>query len=77
MDATAVPVVGVERSDTKPSHVTWYRDRGIASVDNVDDVAGRVALVFALAGRASGAYGVKGTAEGILPRVVEGQTSTG
>jgi hypothetical protein len=76
MDATSIPVVGVERTDTDPSHVTWYRDRGIASVDDVDDVAGRVALVFALAGRASGAYGVKGTAEGILPRVVEGQATT-
>ena len=76
LDATSVPVVGVERTDTTPSHVGWYRDRGIASVDDVDDVAGRVALVFALAGRASGAYGVKGSAEGILPRVVEGQTST-
>jgi len=51
MDATSIPVVGVERTDTKPSHVSWYRDRGIASVDDVDDVAGRVALVFALAGR--------------------------
>jgi hypothetical protein len=77
LDGTGLPVVGVERSDTAPSHVTWYRDQGIASVDNVDDVAGRVALVFALAGRASGAYGTKGTAEGILPRVVEGQTTTG
>jgi hypothetical protein len=77
MDATSVPVVGVERTDTKPSHVTWYRDRGIASVDDVDDVAGRVALVFALAGRASGAYGVKGTAEGILPRIVDQTTTTG
>jgi hypothetical protein len=77
MDASSVPVVGVERTDTKPSHITWYRDRGIASVDDVDDVAGQVALVFALAGRASGAYGVKGTAEGILPRVVDQTTSTG
>jgi hypothetical protein len=73
---TEVPVVGAERTDTKPSHVSWYRDRGLASVDDVDDVAGRVALVYALAGRADGAYGVKGTAEGILPRVVEGQTTT-
>ena len=76
LDATSVPVVGVERSDTKPSHISWYRDQGIASVDNVDDVAGRVALVFALAGHASGAYGVKGSAEGILPKVVEGQATT-
>src|SRR4051795_11671045 len=75
-DDTEIPVVGAERTDTKPSHVSWYRDRGLASVDDVDDVAGRVALVYALAGRADGAYGVKGSAEGILPRVVEGQSTT-
>jgi hypothetical protein len=73
---TEIPVVGAERTDTEPSHVAWYRDRGLASVDDVDAVAGRVALVYALAGRADGAYGVKATAEGILPRVVEGQTTT-
>ena len=73
---TELPLVGAERTDTQPSHVGWYRDRGFASVDDVDDVAGRVALVYALAGRADGAYGVKSSAEGILPRVVEGQTTT-
>jgi len=73
---TEIPLVGAERTDTTPSHVSWYRDRGLASVDDVDDVAGRVALVYTLAGRADGAYGVKSSAEGILPRVVEGQTTT-
>jgi Copper transport outer membrane protein, MctB len=76
LNGTDIPVVGAERTDTDPSHVSWYRDRGVASVDDVDDVAGRVALVYALAGRADGAYGVKGSAEGILPRVVEGQVPT-
>jgi hypothetical protein len=71
-----IPIVGAERIDTKPSHVSWYRDRGLASVDDVDDVAGRVALVYLLAGRADGAYGVKSSAEGILPRVVDGQATT-
>ena len=74
--ATNIPVVGAEQIETTPSQVPWYHDRGIASVDDVDDIAGRVALVYALAGRAEGAYGVKSSAEGILPRVVEGQTTT-
>jgi Copper transport outer membrane protein, MctB len=77
MRETQAPAVGVELTDTDPSHVGWYRDRGIASVDDVDDVSGRVALVYTLTGRADGAYGVKGSAEGILPRVVEGQDSSG
>jgi hypothetical protein len=76
LGATDIPVVGAEATETKPSQVGWYHDRGIASVDDVDDIAGRVAIVYALAGRAEGAYGVKSTAEGILPRVVEGQTTT-
>ena len=71
-----ITLVGAERTDTDPSHVSWYRERGMASVDDVDQVAGRVALVYALAGRADGAYGVKSTAEGILPRVVDGQGAT-
>jgi hypothetical protein len=65
-DAT---VVGVEELDTDPSQVSWYRDREIASVDSIDRLSGRTALVFALAG-AGGAYGVKSSAEALLPPVV-------
>jgi hypothetical protein len=68
---TDAPVVGVEELDTDPSQVGWYRDRGLASVDSVDEVSGRAALVFALAG-ADGAYGLKSSAEALLPRVVGG-----
>jgi hypothetical protein len=71
-----IPIVGAERTDDTTSNVPWYRDRGMASVDDVDEVAGRVSLVYALSGRADGAYGVKSTAEGILPRIVDGQTTT-
>lgn len=65
-DAT---VVGVERLATDPSQVGWYREQGIASVDSVDRISGKAALVFALGG-ADGAYGVKSSAEALLPRVV-------
>jgi hypothetical protein len=67
-----VPTVGVELSSTNPSQVTWYRARDISSVDDLDLLAGRVALAFTLAG-AHGAYGEKSTAEsGLLPRVAGG-----
>ena len=60
-------VVGVERTETKPSQVGWYRDHDIASVDDVDQLPGRAALVFALAG-ADGAYGTKSSADALLPK---------
>ena len=71
LNGTDVPVVGVEQLDTDPSQIGWYRDRGLASVDSVDQLSGRAALVFALAG-ADGAYGLKSSAEALLPRVVGG-----
>lgn len=71
MNRTDVPVVGVEELDTDPSQVGWYRSRGMASVDSIDQVSGRAALVFSLAG-ADGAFGLKSSAEALLPRVVGG-----
>jgi hypothetical protein len=64
-----VPVVGVETRDQNPSQVRWFRDRDTSTVDNVDEQAGRAALVFVLAG-AEGAWGRKDTAQGLLPPVV-------
>ena len=45
----------------------WYADRGLSSVDDVDLVGGRVALALALAG-ADGSFGVKKTAQDLLPK---------
>ena len=64
--ASGLPAVGVELTRTEPSNVGWYRDRRLTSVDNLDDVAGRAALVFALQG-AEGAFGSKGSAQALLP----------
>jgi hypothetical protein len=66
--ATGVKVVGVERRASDPSHVGWFRDRELSSVDNVDEQAGRAALVFVLAG-AQGAYGRGDGAQALLPPV--------
>jgi hypothetical protein len=71
LNRTDVPVVGVEQLDTDPSQVSWYRDHSLASVDSVDQLSGQAALVFSLAG-ADGAYGLKSSAEALLPRVVGG-----
>ncbi len=71
LGARNVSVVGVEETSTEPSQISWYRSHRLASVDDVDRLAGKVALVFTLAG-ASGAYGVKDSAEALLPKAVTG-----
>ena len=64
-----VPAVGVELTSTQPSQVPWYKAENLASVDDLDTVAGRAALAFALGGD-HGAYGVKSSADSLLPSVV-------
>jgi Copper transport outer membrane protein, MctB len=63
----AIPVVGVERSDADVSQIGFFNTAGVtATVDSVDLVSGRVALVYALNG-SEGNYGVKATADRLLP----------
>jgi hypothetical protein len=63
----AIPVVGVERSDADPSSIGFFNSAGLtATVDSVDLVSGRVALVYALNG-SEGNYGIKATADRLLP----------
>jgi hypothetical protein len=66
--AAGVTAVGVELRDTEPSQVPWYKGRNISSVDDLDALAGQAALVYALAGH-HGAFGVKSTADSLLPSV--------
>lgn len=67
--ATGVNAVGIEERDSDPSFVGWYRDRDLSSVDNIDETAGRAALVFVLEG-SDGAFGRRGSAQALLPPVV-------
>jgi hypothetical protein len=70
MVASDIPTVGIETTDTDPSQIPWYRDNDLASIDDIDELAGRAALVFTLQGGADGAYGVKSTADGgLLPDI--------
>ena len=66
---TGIKVVGVERRESDPSSIGWYRDREMSTVDNIDEQAGRAAMVFVLAG-AQGAYGRDEGAQDLLPPVV-------
>jgi hypothetical protein len=66
LQATGATVVGVETTGVDDSSVPFFQDAGIASVDDLDLVAGRVAMVFSLLG-ARGSFGVKETADRLLP----------
>lgn len=66
--AANVPAVGVELSGTQPSQIPWYRGKGISSVDDLDSLAGQAALDYALAG-ARGSFGIKSTANSLLPSI--------
>jgi hypothetical protein len=69
LEDAGVTVVGVERSDEEASSVGAFEEHGISSVDNVDSLAGRVALVFALDGT-EGTFGTKETADRLLPELL-------
>jgi len=74
--AVGVPTVGVELSDTEPSQVPWYKSQGVSSVDDLDALAGQAALLYALVNRSPGrhAYGIKSSADSLLPNVVSGSS---
>lgn len=64
--ATRAPAVGVETSTDDSSSISFFQANDLPSVDDVDLVAGRLALVLALLG-AEGSFGVKGSADSLLP----------
>jgi hypothetical protein len=65
----SVPVVGVERTGADPSSVPYFRDRGISAVNDVDAVAGQVALAMLLAGGRPGEYGVGDDVDAVTPPI--------
>jgi hypothetical protein len=73
---TGATVVGAERSDAPVSSVQFFADGQLATVDNIDQLAGRVALVYTLGGT-EGDYGVKETADGLLPDLLSPASQSG
>jgi hypothetical protein len=71
-----VRVVGAEREDTDPSSIEFFDAQGLATVDNIDQLPGKVALVLALDG-ADGDFGVKDTADSLLPDLIEPSPTVG
>ncbi|HXR30923.1 MAG TPA: copper transporter [Solirubrobacterales bacterium] len=66
VEGTRTAAVGVETSSDETSSISFFTGNDLASVDDVELTAGQVAMVFALLG-AEGSFGVKGTADRLLP----------
>lgn len=66
---SGVTAVAVERSDVSESSIRFFAQFDLATVDSVDLVSGRVALVFALLG-AEGSFGIKESADTLLPELL-------
>ncbi|MEX2105516.1 MAG: copper transporter [Solirubrobacterales bacterium] len=64
--ATRAPAVGIETTTTEPSSISFFQGNDLSSVDNVEDSAGKLAMVFAMLG-AEGSFGVKSSADRLLP----------
>ena len=76
--STRARVVGIETAAADPSTVGYLRDRNLTTVDNIDQPAGKVSLVYALNG-SEGAFGVKSGATRLLPELLKpaGAAQTG
>ena len=61
-----IPVVCVEETDVSLSYIKDYQRKSVSTVDNIDTAPGQLALVLALGGQ-PGNYGVKSTAQMLLP----------
>lgn len=72
LQQSGVPVVGVETTTEDASAIDLYRAQGVSSVDDVETLAGRVALALVLGSDnpSPGHYGVKDSAtDGVAPPI--------
>jgi hypothetical protein len=67
--AAGRPAVGVELRTTEPSTISTFESHDIPSSDSLELTSGKIAAVFALLG-AEGNFGVKDSADALLPDVV-------
>ncbi len=66
---SGVPVVGVENSGTTTTAIGIYRRHGLSSVDDLDTATGRLAVALLLAGGEEGQYGLRESADGLMPPI--------
>jgi hypothetical protein len=61
-----IPLMVIEKSNTKHSGMTFYKELGISTVDNVDTKLGQIAMFMVLNGK-EGHFGEKVTADSLIP----------
>lgn len=61
-----IPMVGIEKLFVNYSYIPIYKNFKISSIDNIDTLMGKIALVLTIEGR-SGHYGSKPTADELFP----------
>jgi copper transport outer membrane protein MctB len=77
LESTGLPVVGVQSTGAE-ADLALFRQQGVSSVDDVDTLAGRLALALLLEGAQPGHYGVKDSAtDGVAPPIEPVTTTTG
>lgn len=75
LEDSGVPVVGAQTTSAEDD-LALFRQQGVSSVDDVDALAGRVALALLLAGGQPGQYGVKDAATGGVAPPIESVPTT-
>lgn len=63
-----IPLIGIEKIKASYSYMENYKSFRISTIDNIDTIMGKVSLILAMEGR-PGHYGVKHTAEELLPNL--------
>ena len=69
LGSTGEPVVGVEPARVEQSAIPVFQRHQLSTVDGIDTELGQLALVLLLGDAKPGDYGVRDTAEGILPPI--------
>lgn len=67
--STGEPVIGVEPTRVERSAIAVFQRHQLSTVDGIDTELGQLALVLLLGGARPGDYGVRDTADGILPPI--------
>lgn len=61
-------IVGVESSESKVSYIELYSEKKIATIDNINEGSGQLALILTLkSGNIVDDFGVKNTAKSLIP----------
>lgn len=66
LKASNIPMIAIERSDKKVSSISYYKEKGISSVDNINTKYGKIAMIMVMSGK-NGTYGEKESAEDLVP----------